>query len=101
MAPSADGSRSSDAGAEAGHHGSPTREALAQEFGISASNLDGVSTILNEGTRGQIEELRALVFGLCMRRFNKTNSKKTSNLQTAVRKKSDETILNSSTKISE
>ena len=42
-----------DAGAESGgHHGSPTREALAQEFGISASNLDGVSTILNEGTKG-------------------------------------------------
>jgi len=47
-------SGSSDAGAEAGHHGSATKEVLPQEFGISASTLDRVSTILNEGTKERI-----------------------------------------------
>ncbi len=49
--PSADGSG-------IGHHGSATKEELADRFGVSSSTLDRVSTILDQGTPEQIQSLR-------------------------------------------
>ena len=48
--PSADGSGS--------HHGSATNQELAEQFGVSSSTLDGVKTILDQGTPEQIQSLR-------------------------------------------
>jgi len=45
-------------GGRIGHKGSNTREELAEQFGVSSSTLDRVSTILDQGTPEQIQSLR-------------------------------------------
>ena len=49
---------SADGGRIGGHKGSVTTQELANEFGVSASTIDRVKTILEQGTAEQIQSLR-------------------------------------------